>query len=143
MNPLPDPSSTVTGNKAVVRRIYTEVLNQGELDFLAGFFDPALEDHCRYPGVDDGVANIVAGAMLRRTAFPDLVFSLEDLVAEHDLVTARWVMRGTHQGDFMGLPPTGRSVEWRGITQFRLVNGRVVERWLYSDDVDLLRQLGE
>ena len=138
-----EPSGELARNKAVVLRIYDEVLNRRFLHVVPELFGLAVVDHCRYPGAGAGLENIIEGARLRRSAFPDLTFSVDDLVAEREMVTARWVMRGTHQGEFMGCVPTGRAVEWRGITQFRLHNGRVVERWLYSDDADLIRQLSE
>jgi predicted ester cyclase len=125
-------------NKRVVWRIYHEVLNQEAYHLIPELFSPGVIDHRRLPGLASGLDNILAGARLNRTAFPDLVFTVDDLAAEGSLVFARWTMRGTHRGEYLGRPPTGRAVEWCGVTQFRLVDGRVAERWLYADDAALL-----
>lgn len=75
-------------------------------------------------------------------AFPDLERTVEDLVAGGDKVVARWSARGTHLGDFNGIPPTGRVVQSSGITIFRLAGGKIVEEWSESDMLGLLGQLG-
>lgn len=135
-------ASEVEANTRTVRRIYEEVLNTGAFDLAGELFGPQVVDHRRLPGDPGGLTNILKGAQLNRAAFPDLQFTLDVVMADGDLVFVRWTMRGTHQGEFMGRPPTGRPVEWRGITQFRLANGRVVERWLYADDLALHEQVG-
>jgi steroid delta-isomerase-like uncharacterized protein len=76
------------------------------------------------------------------TAFPDLERTIEDLVAEGDKVVARWTAKGTHTGDFQGIPPTGRVATSSGITIFRIADGRIVEEWSESDMLGLLQQLG-
>jgi steroid delta-isomerase-like uncharacterized protein len=75
-------------------------------------------------------------------AFPDIERSIEDLVAEGDKVVARWTARGTHTGDFQGLPPTGKVATSSGITIFRIADGRIVEEWSESDMLGLLQQIG-
>jgi steroid delta-isomerase-like uncharacterized protein len=75
-------------------------------------------------------------------AFPDLERTIEDLVAEGDKVVARWTAKGTHTGDFQGIPPTGRVATSSGITIFRIVDGRIVEEWSESDMLGLLQQVG-
>jgi steroid delta-isomerase-like uncharacterized protein len=76
------------------------------------------------------------------TAFPDLERTIEDLVAEGDKVVARWTAKGTHTGDFQGIPPTGRVATSSGITIFRIADGRIVEEWSESDMLGLLQQVG-
>jgi predicted ester cyclase len=75
-------------------------------------------------------------------AFPDIHFAVEDLIAEGDRVAARVTMRGTHQGDLMGIPPTGKQVSWTGIEIDRIKDGKYVESWLNTDDLGLMQQLG-
>jgi steroid delta-isomerase-like uncharacterized protein len=75
-------------------------------------------------------------------AFPDIDRTIEDLVAEGDKVVARWTARGTHTGDFQGLPPTGKVATSSGITIFRIADGRIVEEWSESDMLGLLQQVG-
>jgi steroid delta-isomerase-like uncharacterized protein len=75
-------------------------------------------------------------------AFPDIDRTVEDLVAEGDKVVARWTARGTHTGDFQGLPPTGKVATSSGITIFRIADGKIVEEWSESDMLGLLQQIG-
>jgi len=77
-----------------------------------------------------------------RAAFPDLIFTIEDMIAERDKVVARVSLRGTHKGDFMGVPATGRSVEMDSIDIMRFADGKLVEHWGQGDVVGLMQQLG-
>ena len=76
------------------------------------------------------------------TAFPDLHFTIEDLIAEGGTVVVRFTTRGTHQGTLMGIPPTGKQVSGTGMFIDRIVNGKGVEQWFNSDILGLLQQLG-
>src|SRR5258708_38594660 len=76
------------------------------------------------------------------TAFPDLHFTIEDIIAEGDTVVVRFTFRGTHQGDLMGIPPTGKQVVVTGIDIICAANGKVVEEWVNRDELSLLQQLG-
>lgn len=76
------------------------------------------------------------------TAFPDARFTVEDLIAERDRVASRYTFRGTHQGDLMGIPPTGKQVTVTGIIVNRIVNGKSEEGWLNFDALGMLQQLG-
>jgi predicted ester cyclase len=81
-----------------------------------------------------------------RTAFPDLHYTIEQIIAEGDTITARWTARGTRQGTLQGpmgtIPATSRSVEFKGMTMGRVVNGRAGENWVIMDQLGLLRQTG-
>lgn len=77
-----------------------------------------------------------------RTAFPDLKFTIEHLFGEEDKIVVHVVGPGTHRGEFMGIPATGKKVILRGTTILRLANGKVVERWNITDIFGVLRQLG-
>ena len=79
---------------------------------------------------------------LLRRVFPDIHFTVEDQLAETDKVVTHWTARGTHKGQLMGIPATGRSVTWAGITIHLIANGRVAESWVSSDTLDLMQQLG-
>lgn len=76
------------------------------------------------------------------TAFPNAQVTISELIAEGDTVASRWRMHGTHQGDFRGIPPTGRAVAWTGITILRIKDGKIVEESGESDALGLLQQLG-
>ncbi len=75
-------------------------------------------------------------------SFPDIHFTIEDVIAEADKVVIRWTVRGTHRGEFMGVPATGRSVAMPGMTMGRMANGKVVEGWTNWDTLGLMQQLG-
>ena len=76
------------------------------------------------------------------TAFPDLRFEIEQQLAEGDFVVTRWVATGTHRGDLMGIPPTGRQAVTHGCTVSQFKNGKDLHDWIYWDSGNLLRQLG-
>ena len=76
------------------------------------------------------------------TAFPDLQCTIEYMIAEGDTVVVRYTTRGTHQGTFRGIPPTGKQVSGTGMFIDRLANGKAVEQWFNGDDLGLLQQLG-
>jgi steroid delta-isomerase-like uncharacterized protein len=86
---------------------------------------------------------VLKGAVqLFRTAFPDLHFTIEDEIAEGDTVVSRWTARGTHRGEFMGTPPTGRTIAVTGMDILHFVDGRIRENWAAFDALGLLQQLG-
>ena len=75
-------------------------------------------------------------------AFPDLNITFEDVIAEGDTVMLRYVTRATHTGDFMGAPATGTKTEVRGILTRKVIDGKVVEEWNYTDTLSMMKQLG-
>src|SRR5665811_2179921 len=124
-------------NKAIDRRILDEVYSQGDLDVADEFIahgGPGLQDQ--------GREEYKQFVRMMRTAFPDLVITVEDQLAEGDKVLTRWLARGTHTGEFQGIPPTGMRGELAGMTVERFANGKVVECWSNTDDLGLLQQLG-
>jgi predicted ester cyclase len=76
------------------------------------------------------------------TAFPDLHLTIEDLIAEGDKVVDRQTARGTHQGTFMGIPPTGKQITVTAMNISRIVGGKIVEHWVELDTLGMLQQLG-
>ena len=123
---------SVEGNKAVVRRLWEEVWNRADLAVADQIFDAAYAAH------EKGSVPVI------RAAFPDSHHTIEDLIAEGDKVVTRFTWRGTHRGEFMGVPPTGRHVAVGGIWIHRVEDGRIVEgrEWGQLDWLGLLRQLG-
>src|SRR5215216_2085661 len=77
-----------------------------------------------------------------RRGFPDLESTIEDLIAERDKVVAHWRAQATHQGEYMGIPPTGNRVNFRGISIYRIEGGQIAESWGISDELGLMRQIG-
>jgi predicted ester cyclase len=132
-------------NKTIVRRILTELYNQGNLAVADEVFaDHYVEHHPLppdYPTGREAVRRFVAGS---RTAFPDLVYTIEDAVAEADMVVMRVRGRGTHRGawELLPVPPTGKSVTWTEMHFCRMAGGQLVEHWPAVDQLGLLQQLG-
>jgi len=129
-------------NKAVVRRFYEEVMNQRKRAVLDEVFDPNVVDHFAPPGTPGGLEGAKQTLGMFLTAFPDLHFTVEDLIAEGDKVVARATMSGTQQGAFMGIPPTGKHVRMTGIDINRFVGGKSVEHWVEMDTRGMMQQLG-
>ena len=129
-------------HKAVVRRFVEAVQNEGDLSVLDELAAPGYINHSAPAGVPadrEGLKQLTA--MFRR-AFPDGRMTIEDMVAEEDRVATRKTFRGTHQGELMGIPSTGKVVAIGLIDIVRLVDGKVVESWSAADDLGLLQQLG-
>ena len=131
--------SALDDNRALVLRHLEEAVN---LDRPELWNDIMAEDFIiHHPLVEPGRAGYAAGLGLLRAGFPDLNVELLDVVAEHDRVVVRYIERGTHTGDFMDLPPTGRSYEKHGFAMYRVADGRLAECWLQEDDLGFQQQL--
>jgi steroid delta-isomerase-like uncharacterized protein len=130
-------------NKAVVRRYFEEAFNQGNLDVVD---EVIATDSVHYANVWSepmrGPEERKQAVARWREAFPDLHMTLDDLIAEGEKVSYRWTARGTHQGEFLGIAPTGKQMTTTGIVIERLTNGKLTEGWTSSDTLGLMRQLG-
>ena len=130
-------------NKTVVRRLFEEVWNKGNLPVTDELFAPNYVHHdSSTPDVGRGPESEKKRATLYRTAFPDLRLTIEDIIAEGETVTARWSCKGTHKGDFSGIAPTGKLFTISGISVARFTNGKMVEGWVNWDALGLMQQLG-
>ncbi len=115
-------------NKAIIRQLIEEVINQGNLALIDVMFDAAFVDRSApdQPPGPAGVRDYIAGV---RAGFPDLRVSIEDLIAEGDKVVVRTIWRGTHQGTYEGIAPTGKQVARTMIQIFRVAHGKLAEEW--------------
>ena len=130
-------------NKAVSRRVAQEIFNGGNLDLADELYAPDYVLHDpSLPEALHGPEGIKQYAAMSLGAFPDAHVTVEDQIAEGDKVVSRWTATGTHTGDFMGIPPTGRSIEISGITINRFSGGKIAEDWYQSDDLGMMQQLG-
>jgi len=129
-------------NKASMRRFYDEVFNKKNRAAIDEFIDPTQVDHAAPPGTPGGLEGAKHTVTMYLTAFPDLHFTVEDLIAEGDKVVARLTVRGTQLGAFMGTPPTGKQATSTAIDINRMAGGKSVEHWLNMDTLGLLQQLG-
>ena len=122
---------SVEENKALVRREQGELWNHtGNLDAAAELFVPD-----RVEDAKQEAANV-------RRGFPDLESTIEDLIAERNKVVAHWRAQATHQGEYMGIPPTGNRVNFRGISIYRIEGEKIAESWSVSDLLGMMQQLG-
>jgi steroid delta-isomerase-like uncharacterized protein len=128
--------------KVLVRRLFEEVWNQGNLAAIDELFAPS---YIRYdPAAPEakGLAGFKQLVVMLRTAFPDLHFTLEEVIAEDDKVMTRALLRGTHRGEYLGIAPTGKPVAVMGMVVLRIAQGKFQEGWLMMDNLGLLQQLG-
>jgi predicted ester cyclase len=129
---------TVEANKAVVRRFLAVVWNAGNLSVADELVHPDYE----ILGVGRGPEAVKHNVRAFRTAFPDLVGTIDDMVAEDDRVAARLTLRGTHLGPFREIGPTGKSIVMEEMAFWRLVDGKLHTGWFQADGLGLRRQLG-
>jgi steroid delta-isomerase-like uncharacterized protein len=130
-------------NKAIVRRLYEEVWNKRRVELVDELLSPShamhnnhVPDSCIGPeAYKREVARFVTG-------FPDLRFTLEDVVAENDKVAVSWIISGTHRGEFRGVPPTGKKVSIEGITINLIADGKIMDSYINWDALSLLQQFG-
>ena len=134
-----------TSNKAVFTR-FLDAMNTGDPEVISKTIDELVEPDAqiRTPlPVETSGAQLLKEVFRRlHRAFPDLRVTVEDVIAEGDRVVARNSVTGTHQGEYMGIPPTGKSVTYDEIFIGRLVNGRIAETWGVVDVLSQMRQLG-
>jgi steroid delta-isomerase-like uncharacterized protein len=134
--------STTEENKAQFRRTYEELFNKGNLVVADELIALDFLNHEAPPGRDRGPESMREAITMLRTAFPDLHFTIEELVAEGDTVVGRVTMNGTHQGPFQGMPPTGRSFQQEQVHFVCFREGKGIEHWAVRDDLGMMRQLG-
>ena len=129
-------------NKALIRRLIEEFINKGNTAVAEAL---VAEDHVALdssPGQQQGRAGLIAIIARMHTAFPDLQYTIEDMVAEGDKVAVYFVWRGTHQGEFLGIPPTGKRVTVPCMGFDYCVAGQCKKSRILKDTKSLMRQLG-
>lgn len=119
-----------------------ELINSGEFDKFDEVFADDVVDHDPAPDQGPGPDGFKSFFRTMLAAFPDLHIEPATLVADDEHVCIAYTISGTHQGDFLGVPPTGRHVSARGMQIARFVDGKIAERWGSSDELGLLQQLG-
>jgi len=129
-------------NKALTKRFYEEVMNKKNLGAIDELCAPNVIDHFPMPGQGPGAQGMkeALGQFLR--GFPDLHVTIEEIVAERDIVVVRARMEGTHNGELMGAAPTGKKVTCHANDMIRVKDGKAVEVWHQGDEVMAMMQLG-
>src|SRR5215469_284690 len=128
-------------NKKKLRRILEEFHSDGKLAVANEIVSPAYIVH-GIPGQPPGPEGLKQGSAWMHASFPDLRFTVEDQIAEEETVVTRWTLRGTHQGEFLGIAPTGKPVTVSGVSIWRFAEGKAVEAWVEMNWLGLLQQLG-
>jgi steroid delta-isomerase-like uncharacterized protein len=131
-------------NKTVSRRFFDEVFGKGK---LAVADELIVKDHINSgpgtpPELTPGLEGTKQLVTMYRNAFPDLRFTIDDQIAEGDKVVTRWTAHGTHRGELVGIPATGKSATVTGIVVDRLANGKIAESWGIFDQFGMMQQLG-
>lgn len=133
---------SVEANKALIVRLWEKLYGTGDVSIVDEIVADDYLNHNLLPGEGPGADGVKHFVLSLRSAFPDLHFTVERMVATDDMVVTRWLATGTHQGDFLGAPATGRRMSTSGMTMHRIENGIIVEGWNNWDSLNLLSQIG-
>jgi steroid delta-isomerase-like uncharacterized protein len=129
-------------NKDVIRAYVETIFNQQQVDRADELVAPDYLDHAALPGQAPGLEGAKKKWAMYLTGIPDLRVTIEELVAEADKVAVCRSYEGTHRGELLGVPPTGKQVRVGGISIFRLAGGKIAEQWEQLDRLALMQQLG-
>ena len=135
-------NKSTEANKATNRRFYEEVINQKHLAVVDEIAGTNYVNHSFPPGLPPGREGLKAFVGAFHTAFPDGQLNIDQMIAEGDTVATRLTFHGTHSGDFMGIPPTGKKVTVPALDMARYADGKLVEHWGGPDQMSLMQQLG-
>ncbi|WP_406301220.1 ester cyclase [Streptomyces sp. NBC_00885] len=127
---------------SVIRRFSEEVVNKGNFEVLSELVHKDVRFDSSLAGVAPGIDGVREIFSALREAFSDAACAIEELVADGELVAERFTFTGTHANDFHGVPATGKRISMSGMAMFRVVDGRIAERWGVEDQLGLMRQLG-
>ena len=133
---------SIEENKALIHRYLEEVQNKGNFDAVDKFFAVDGIDHNAPPDSPPGLGFIKQVHTIVRAAFPDVRVTIRDFIAEGDKVVCRFTAYGTHQGEFMDIPPTGKQFTMMEICIYRIKSGKIVECWGLFYEMGMMRQLG-
>jgi predicted ester cyclase len=135
---------SLEANKATSRRWVEEVFSKGNLAVADEIVAPNHSNSgpAALPGMPNGPEGGKMLVTVYRTAFPDIHFTVEEQIAEGDMVVTRWTATGTQKGELAGIPPTGKSGTVTGINRDRFANGMIAETWAIFDQFGLMQQLG-
>ena len=133
---------SIDESKAIVRRFAEEILNEKKLDRSDEIMAQDYIDHGAMPGQAPGLEGFKSKMSMWIAAVPDLRVRTEDIFADGDRVAVRWTAEGTQSGNLLGIPASGRSFGFAGISIFRVAAGKIAEQWEEWDKLDLMQQLG-
>lgn len=129
-------------NTELTRQFMEEVLNKGNMQFLDEHTADNFVEHNLIPGQPPGKEGMKKWLADWRAAFPDMHFTVDDIIAKGDLVVVRSTVTGTHKGPFMGAPPTNKPFKFEAIDIVRIVDGKQTEHWGQADAIGMMTQIG-
>jgi steroid delta-isomerase-like uncharacterized protein len=129
-------------NIAVIRRFYEELWNRGDLAVAQELLQPEIRFRGSFGTTIEGIPAFMRYVERTRAAFPDWHNRIDELIAADEKVVARMTWTGTHQGEFFGIPPTGRTVAYVGAAIFEIRHGKIHDGWVVGDTQELWRALG-
>ncbi|MFQ5966557.1 MAG: ester cyclase [Acidimicrobiia bacterium] len=133
---------TTVDLKVELQRLYDEVVTEGNLDLIDEVFHEDFVEHEEFPGLPPGREGPRAFITMMRDAFPDLSATIDDIIVEGDKVVTRVRFSGTHQGEFQGIPATGRKIDIQTIDILAYRDGKISEHWGVTDQLAMMQQLG-
>jgi steroid delta-isomerase-like uncharacterized protein len=128
--------------KAMAERWFSDVMSEGKVDVIDELCAQDLVDHDPFPGTSADIKGLKESVGILRAGFPDAKVSADDIIVEGDKLAVRSTLRGTHDGDFLGIPATGKKVEVPGYDIVRFENDKAAEHWGVIDTAALMEQLG-
>jgi len=130
-------------NKAIVRQLIEEAINQNNLSLAEEIMAADIIEHEELPpGIPTGIEGTKIMFGMLHSAFPDFKATINDLIAEDDKVVVSMTWNGTQQGEWMGLPPSGKRMSVNVVDTFRVADGKLVEHWGITDMMAMMQQLG-
>lgn len=128
-------------NKALIGQFYNDVFTDWKFEIADELLAPDFTDHDMPPGMPVGPTGFRQFYGMLRQAFPDLHYSVQQLIAEDDKVVVQWTWHGTHEGEFFNIPATGRDATTTGMAIYRIADGKIAERWVKLDMLGLISRL--
>jgi predicted ester cyclase len=129
-------------NKAVARRFYEEIFNKQNVNAIDELCVPDFIDHSAMPGQSPGIKGMKESFAMYLKAFPDIRMTIDEMLAERDLVAVRFSGEATHKGELFGTPATGKKIKFNGMDFVRFRDGKAVEAWHQGDDAIAMMQIG-
>jgi len=127
--------------KSIARKVFEDVQTEGNVALIKSLVTQDYVGHTPLGDIHGPEGARRFDAILKST-FPDMRVTVKDQIAEGDRVATRWVLQGTHQGEFQGVQPTGKRVTMTGMTIFRVANGKLIEGWTHPDLLGVMQHIG-
>ncbi len=132
---------SISSNRTLINRLFSDILNRNKPSAIHEIIAVDYFEQDLLEGQSQGIKGVEERLQILFNAFPDAKYELLDLIAESDKVVARWRMTGTHNGVFLDIPPTGKSISIKGIDIYKIENGMISSHWNEVDMLGLINQI--